>query len=122
VHACLRASRRPKFSNSFYLPDNIPVEFGWFGPWNPILLMNCGTDRFHLEAFQKFDANLKSGDEACPYCGICCVPVPRELRRVFLVQDGIETGLAFETRRELPESGFFNAIVFLRANRSEQRS
>src|SRR5262245_26178360 len=87
------------FRDDFDYPDDVTIELRQVLGRNLVLLMNRGADGFDFVPTQKLRAYLKAGHEASPRPAFG-VPIARDLRGVFFIEDGIENRLMRQSRRE----------------------
>jgi len=80
-------------------PHNMSIEFAKLLSRYPILLMNPRPNSLHWETREIIAFNRKAKHVA--NSTIARVPVPRNMHRVLLIQDGIEDRLFRQTRRKL---------------------
>src|SRR5258706_11603177 len=74
--------------------------------WDPILVVDRTSYLMDFIAAQKVAANLQARDIAC--VAISCVPVTRDLGRVFLIEHWIEDRLPKEPRGKSAILTFLN--------------
>lgn len=110
----------PVLGNYFDLPNNTLVELLKVFGRNPILLMSTATDKMGFVIGEKVSVNLKPRDVADLVVIVLCVPIPRDLRRVFFVENRVEDWLLREPWRESGKTTFFDQRKFFFSDRSEQ--
>src|SRR5262245_47671156 len=79
--------------------------------------MNRGADGFDFIPPQKLRAYLKAGHESSPRPAFG-VPIARDLRGVFFVEDGIENRLMRQSRREFAITAALDQLQLLLPDRA----
>src|SRR6185437_1915910 len=88
-----------KLGNDLYRADNVLIELEQLVGRNPKLLADRSADSLHFVTREVIRAYSKTSD--VPGATFLYVPIPRNPRCVFFLQDRIEDGLMGETRRKL---------------------
>src|SRR5262249_54585651 len=81
--------------------------------------MNRASDSLNLIPAQKFRTDLKAGHETSSRSAFG-VPIARDLRGVFFVENGIENRLMRQSRREFAITATSDQIHFIRSNKAKE--